>query len=399
MALAVLVVALGATSAQAAPFVYVTNAGGAGRWGNLSQYDAARGPLVPLSPATVGTGNDPIGVAASPDGKSVYVTTGEPAVLQFSIGATGSLTLKSSATVPVGALPGQPAVSPDGRSVYTINDGGFQPLLQYTVGPDGALTLKSPPTVPTGPGPTQLAISPDSRNVYVTNTVMGLSTVSQYTAAADGTLSPKSPPNVPIGSNDPFAEPVGVEVSPNGKNVYVANSEARDDLSGTVVQFTVSADGTLAPKSPATVLAGKNPYEVATSPDGQSVYVTDADSPGTVLQYTVGATGALTPKSPAVAPAGAIPLGIAVTSDGHSAYAANAGSDTLSQYAVAADGRLSARSPPAVAAGANPLEIAVSPAPPVPTSKEQCKHGGWRNFPRFNNQGQCVAFVERGPKG
>jgi hypothetical protein len=29
----------------------------------------------------------------------------------------------------------------------------------------------------------------------------------------------------------------------------------------------------------------------------------------------------------------------------------------------------------------------------LPTSKSQCKHGGWRNYPQFKNQGQCVAFV------
>ena len=30
-----------------------------------------------------------------------------------------------------------------------------------------------------------------------------------------------------------------------------------------------------------------------------------------------------------------------------------------------------------------------------PTSKDQCKHGGWRSFtnPTFKNQGQCVSFV------
>ncbi len=33
---------------------------------------------------------------------------------------------------------------------------------------------------------------------------------------------------------------------------------------------------------------------------------------------------------------------------------------------------------------------------PEPTSPEQCKDGGWRNFPQFKNQGQCVAFVEHG---
>jgi hypothetical protein len=34
-----------------------------------------------------------------------------------------------------------------------------------------------------------------------------------------------------------------------------------------------------------------------------------------------------------------------------------------------------------------------------PGSKADCKRGGWRDFPQFRNQGQCVAFVERGPKG
>jgi hypothetical protein len=40
-------------------------------------------------------------------------------------------------------------------------------------------------------------------------------------------------------------------------------------------------------------------------------------------------------------------------------------------------------------------DIIVRPA--FPTSKEQCKNDGWRDFAQFKNQGQCVAFVERGP--
>jgi hypothetical protein len=44
-------------------------------------------------------------------------------------------------------------------------------------------------------------------------------------------------------------------------------------------------------------------------------------------------------------------------------------------------------------------DIVITDAPPLPTSKDQCKNGGWRNFAgAFKNQGQCVAFVERGPK-
>ena len=36
-----------------------------------------------------------------------------------------------------------------------------------------------------------------------------------------------------------------------------------------------------------------------------------------------------------------------------------------------------------------------STRPVVPTTKEDCKHGGWQNYPHlgFKNQGDCVAFV------
>jgi hypothetical protein len=39
----------------------------------------------------------------------------------------------------------------------------------------------------------------------------------------------------------------------------------------------------------------------------------------------------------------------------------------------------------------------VDAQPPFPTSNDQCKNGGWRNFPQFKNQGQCIAFVNHGP--
>lgn len=48
-------------------------------------------------------------------------------------------------------------------------------------------------------------------------------------------------------------------------------------------------------------------------------------------------------------------------------------------------------------------DITIHDAVPVPTSKEQCKNGGWQGFPGFKNQGDCVSFVaaggETGPSG
>ena len=42
-------------------------------------------------------------------------------------------------------------------------------------------------------------------------------------------------------------------------------------------------------------------------------------------------------------------------------------------------------------------DVTVTDAPALPTSKDQCKNGGWRNYPQFKNQGRCVAFVNHGP--
>jgi hypothetical protein len=41
-------------------------------------------------------------------------------------------------------------------------------------------------------------------------------------------------------------------------------------------------------------------------------------------------------------------------------------------------------------------DVAVTDSPPAPTNKSECKHGGYERF-GFKNQGECVAFVERGP--
>ena len=48
-------------------------------------------------------------------------------------------------------------------------------------------------------------------------------------------------------------------------------------------------------------------------------------------------------------------------------------------------------------------DLQVVDAPPLPTTKEQCKGGGWRAYAVFKNQGDCVSFVatagRNGPAG
>jgi hypothetical protein len=38
-------------------------------------------------------------------------------------------------------------------------------------------------------------------------------------------------------------------------------------------------------------------------------------------------------------------------------------------------------------------DITVVDAPPLPTSKDQCKNGGWETYGVFKNQGDCVSYV------
>jgi hypothetical protein len=55
------------------------------------------------------------------------------------------------------------------------------------------------------------------------------------------------------------------------------------------------------------------------------------------------------------------------------------------------------RSPPEVLAEVVSGHIEIVDAPPLPTSKQQCLNGGWRQF-GFKNQGGCVSFVAAGGK-
>ena len=58
-------------------------------------------------------------------------------------------------------------------------------------------------------------------------------------------------------------------------------------------------------------------------------------------------------------------------------------------------------SPETGALGTQPLltgDIVVVDAPPLPTSRDQCKNGGWQVYGFFKNQGDCVSFVATGGK-
>ena len=232
---------------SAAPFVYVANLNS----NDVSQYDVgAGGLLAPLSPAAVATGGlDPAAVAVSPDGGSVYVAN----VAATSSDISGS-------------------------------------VAQFDVGAGGVLSPKSPATVATGTSPFGVAVSPDGGSVYVTNLP---SSVSQYDVGPGGVLSPKSPATVAAG--DPGLGPaIGVAVIPTTK----VSTSPPIAASAAASLSSMSAREVCSRPRPGLGDGGLAAAQIAVSPDGGSVYVTNLFSDN-VSQYDVGAGGALSPKSPA----------------------------------------------------------------------------------------------------
>jgi YVTN family beta-propeller protein len=389
-------------AARAVDSAYIANSGD----NTISQYDIdpQSGALRRKAPPTVSAGSSPVSVAVTPDGKNAYVADfGDNDVAQYSIDPlSGGLFPKTPATVAAGQFGGFStgiAVTPDGKSVYVTN-GGDNTVSQYDIDPqNGALTPKTTATVAAGAGPTGVAVSPDGGSAYVSNAAGFLAdgTIAQYDIdPRNGALTPKTPAfaNADLG-------PSAAALTPNGRSAYVANQFGFGGVSGNnISQYDVDpAGGQLSPKTPATVFAAPRPVAIAVAPDGGSAYTAGLGF-GDVSQYDIDpGTGTLSPKAPATVAAGDSPLGVIVTPDGRSVYVTNrsAGqaSGSIFQYDVTpASGTLSPKMPATVSAGVGPVGIAVGGLP-RPATREQCTRGGWRRFPQFRNQGQCIAFVKR----
>jgi 6-phosphogluconolactonase (cycloisomerase 2 family) len=210
--------------------------------------------------------------------------------------------------------------------------------------------------------PTALAAKASTAAYVVDNSD---NTIIQYTVGANGTLAPDTPATVATGLS-----PTSLALSADGKSAYVANdlaSETTPNNQGTISQYNVAANGTLTPKDVATVYTGAIPLVVATDPDGKSVYVLTDQG---VYQYSVGPNGSLSPISPATVNVGlGQPEGMVVSPDGKSVYVLTGRADSPSsdyagpglvrQFSVAANGALIPKTPAYVLVGPTPVSIAV----------------------------------------
>ncbi len=170
-----LAMGVGARPAAAAPFAYVTNAGG----GDVAVIDTATNTVV----ATVPVAGIPTGVAVTPDGARAYVTSGASTTgtsnTVFVI-ATASNTVV--ATIPAESFPFGVAVTPDGQHVYVANPNS------NTVSVIATASNTVVATVAVGHDPEGgVAVTPDGAHVYVADefadTVSVIATASNTVVA------------------------------------------------------------------------------------------------------------------------------------------------------------------------------------------------------------------------
>jgi 6-phosphogluconolactonase (cycloisomerase 2 family) len=337
---------------QSAPFTSATL--GTYRWVASYSGDAAGNAAIN---GTCGASGESSAVTNPPSGANVYATNASGAGAgtdQYTIATDGTLAAKSPAKA-AGPPNNAITVSPNDQNVYAV---GSNLVTEYAIGAGGTLSPNSQGSIATGTSTsnsaTDAAVSLDGKSLYVLNSGQS-SLISEYTIAANGTLTPKSVATLATG-----ATPLAIVLSPNGKYAYVTNESA-----GTISQFTIAADGTLSANPDAATVPLSAAAGITESANGSYVYATstNGNSPGSVVQFTVNSDGTL--SNPASVAAGSGPIGIVLSPNGTSAYVTDelgTSGNTISQYSVAANGNLSPMTPATVSAGAGsqPSAIAMS---------------------------------------
>lgn len=168
----------------------------------------------------------PLGVAFDPLGTSAYV------VAASAVGGNGVLASFNPASgaelarTAVGVLPTAAAVSPDGTFVFVSNQGSGT-VSRYDTGSQ-AITA----TATVGSQPTGIGVSPDGTTVYVAN--RGTNSMSQLgalTGAVQSTISNFIP------------APVAVAINPQGTTAYVGNTAGQLAELGGMRTLTVQRSG------------------------------------------------------------------------------------------------------------------------------------------------------------
>lgn len=269
--------------------LFVTNE----RAGTVQVIDTRRDVVV----ASARIGNRPRGIAASPDGKRIYVAQSwwrdvRPRSGTEAIVALDAKTLKIARRYESGSDPEVVVVSPDGRELYLSNeDAGNASIVDVTSGRNKA-------TLVVGTEPEGVAVRPDGRIVYVTcetsNTISVIHTRQRKVVA---NILVDARPRAAVFTSDntrawhsaelggsvtlldaqkhkvlrrlklgPSDKPVGLVLSPDEKRLYVATGRGNRVVVIDTVAFKIIA----------AIPVGERPWAIVLTRDGRKLYAANS---------------------------------------------------------------------------------------------------------------------------
>jgi YVTN family beta-propeller protein len=260
-------------------------------------------------------GDRPLGLAASPDGRTLLVSNDGQSVQSLMVIDRQTGTVRQTLRYPAPeALFVGVAFSPDGKRAFA-SAGGNNKIRVYNVADQqlsetAPISLPTPASAdgkPTNPYPAGLAVTPDGARLLVANNLTDALAIVDLVSQAVTTA-------VSVGHN-----PYGVVLSEDGHSAYVSNWGEQS------VSVVDTASGTQSQ----TIAVGTHPSAMALSSTRHELYVANTDSDSISVIDTsrnqVTQTISLAPYPDA--PQGSSPDALVVIGD--SLYVANAGNNDV----------------------------------------------------------------------
>jgi YVTN family beta-propeller protein len=317
---------------------------------------------------SITVGDDPIGVALSPDGTYGYVANeGDNTIEGFPLPG-GPVSWKTS--VPSGSAPQYIAVTPNGSQLWVSN---YYNSVSVLTGMGSLVT-----TISLSGRPGHIAFTNDGALAFITMGTHVLVYSTGTSPALQFTLT------VPTNAN-------GIAVTPNGKFAYVA-SQGPSTGNGAISIISIPANHTTSPSVLTTQIVGPtpfNPFEsVAFSPDGSHVYFNDQIN--NKLYEASTATNTITRSM--TTPGGAMSL----SADGTSIYLED-GQQSISQ--VNANTFAVTSIPVVTYPGAYTFGLAASSTPPTIASTSYVPNQGSDTVSVINNTTRDLIATVTLPSG
>ncbi len=232
------------------------------------------------------------------------------------------------------------AVDPQARFVYAGN-AGTAGIQGFTITASSGILVSAGAVVATTGTPVRMAEDPAGKFLYVAEGAEG---VDVFTIGSGGALTKVQ--NVPL--------PAAVGVAATASVLYVA------DATNGVQAYSINGISGQLTAIGGAVAAGTNPSNIAVTPSGAYVFVTNAGS-NDVSAFVVGSGGALTAVSGSPFAAGSGPAAASVDSSSRYVYVANKTAGSVSIFAISTATPGALVSAGTSSAGTAPTDVVVVP--------------------------------------